>query len=83
MLLDFCKDYKRMVVNACRELILIRSCNNNNCLIGDPATNPTFELFKNAVAKAARVIERINKLSMIQALEKSLSEHEFLFVEFV
>jgi len=46
MLLGFCENYKHVIVNARHKLILIRSRNNNNCLIRDPATNPTLELFK-------------------------------------
>jgi len=34
MLLEFCEDYRRVVINARHELILIRSRNDNNCLIG-------------------------------------------------
>ena len=68
VLLEFCEDYKRVVVNACHELVLIRTRNDNNCLTGDPALEPTLELFK--VANVARVIE-INKLSMLHALESS------------
>ena len=45
VLLGFCEDYRR-VVNARHELILIRARNDNNCLTGDPATEPTLELFK-------------------------------------
>jgi len=46
ILLGFCEDYKRVVINARHELILIRARNDNNCLMGDPATEPMFELFK-------------------------------------
>ena len=46
ILLGFCEDYKRVVINARYELILIRARNDNNCLMGDPATEPTLELFK-------------------------------------
>jgi len=35
MLLGFCEDYRRIMINARHELILIRSRNDNNCLIGD------------------------------------------------
>ncbi|RLU15429.1 hypothetical protein DMN91_012423 [Ooceraea biroi] len=35
MLLGFCEDYRRVVINARHELILIRSRNDNNCLRGD------------------------------------------------
>jgi len=45
-----------MVINVCHELILIE-VRNNNCLTGEPATEPTLELFK-VQANAARVIER-------------------------
>jgi len=46
VLLRFCEDYKCVVINVCHELILIRARNDNNCLMGDPATEPTLELFK-------------------------------------
>jgi len=35
MLLGFCENYRRILINARYELILIRSRNDNNCLIGD------------------------------------------------
>ena len=41
ILLGFCEDYKRVVINARHELILIRARNDNNCLMGDPATELT------------------------------------------
>lgn len=46
MLLGFCEDYKRVVVNARHELILIRRRNDYNCLVGNPVTEPESELFK-------------------------------------
>jgi len=46
MLSGFYEDYKRVVVNAPHELILIRVRNDYNCLIGNPATEPDVELFK-------------------------------------
>jgi len=57
ILLGFSEDYKRMVINARHELILIRARNDNICLMGDPATEPT-RIIQNTVANAARVIER-------------------------
>ena len=39
MLLGFCEDYKRMVINARHELILIRARNGNNYIVGHPATD--------------------------------------------
>jgi len=46
MLLGFCEDYKRVVVNARHELILIRARSDNNCLGGNPTTEPEIDLFK-------------------------------------
>ena len=45
VLLEFCEDYRRVVINARHELILIRA-RNDNCLTGESATEPTLELFK-------------------------------------
>ncbi|XP_077260891.1 uncharacterized protein LOC143896749 [Temnothorax americanus] len=46
LLLGFCEDYIRVVVNARHELILIRARSDNNCIVGNPATEPEIELFK-------------------------------------
>jgi len=51
-LLGFCEDYKRVVVNARHELILIRARSDNNCLVGNPTTEPKIDLLK--VANASR-----------------------------
>ncbi|KYN21467.1 hypothetical protein ALC57_06166 [Trachymyrmex cornetzi] len=69
MLLGFCEDYKRVVVNARHELILIRTRNDNNCLIGKPVTEPEIELFKVQWRMPHVVLNEINKLSMLRALE--------------
>jgi len=68
-LLGFCEDYKRVVINACYELILIRSRNDNNCLTGDPATELTLELFKIQWRMPHVLLSKINKLSMLRALD--------------
>ena len=46
MLLGFCEDYKRLIVNARHELILIRARNDYNYLVGNPVTESEVELFK-------------------------------------
>ncbi|KYN14203.1 hypothetical protein ALC57_13587 [Trachymyrmex cornetzi] len=46
MLLGFCENYKRLIVNPRHELILIRARNDNNCLVGNPITESKIELFK-------------------------------------
>ena len=69
MLLGFCEDYKRIVINARHELILIRSRNDNNCLIGDPAREPEIELLKVQWRMPHVLLNEINKLSMLRALE--------------
>jgi len=53
MQLGFCEDYRRIVINIRHKLILIRSRNDNNCLIGDPMRNP--EIVQSTVADAACV----------------------------
>ncbi|KAL6253536.1 hypothetical protein P5V15_015384 [Pogonomyrmex californicus] len=45
-LLGFCEDYRRVIINARHELILIRSRNDNNCLMGNSALDPVIDLFK-------------------------------------
>ncbi|KYQ58434.1 hypothetical protein ALC60_02574 [Trachymyrmex zeteki] len=70
VLLGFCEDYKRVVINARHELILIRARNDNNCLMGgDSATEPTIELFKVQRRMPHVLLSEINKLSMLRALE--------------
>ena len=62
-----------MVINARHELILIRARNDNNYIVGDPATEPMLELFKvqwrmshalNEVNKLLRALENEQYLSM-------------------
>ncbi|XP_077258285.1 uncharacterized protein LOC143895193 [Temnothorax americanus] len=69
MLLGFCEDYKRVVVNACHELILIRARSDNNCIVGNPATEPEIELFKVQWRMPHVTLNEVNKLSMLRALE--------------
>ncbi|XP_036145567.1 uncharacterized protein LOC118646548 [Monomorium pharaonis] len=69
MLLGFCEDYKRVVINARHELILIRARNDNNCLVGDPAQEPEIELFKVQWRIPHVLLNERNKLSMLRALE--------------
>ncbi|XP_018316254.1 uncharacterized protein [Mycetomoellerius zeteki] len=69
MLLDFCEDYKRVVVNAHHELILIRARNDYNCFMGNSATEPEVELFKVQWRMPHVTLNETNKLSMLPALE--------------
>jgi len=57
------------MINARHELILIRARNDNNCLMGDSATEPTLELFKIQWRMPHVLLSEINKLSMLRALE--------------
>ena len=50
----FCEDYKRVVINARHELILIRARNGNNCIV-------------RVMSHVA--LNEVNKLSMVRALE--------------
>jgi len=58
-----------VVINAGHELILIRARNDNNCLTGDSATEPTLELFKVQWRMPHVLLSEINKLSMLRTLE--------------
>ncbi|XP_036142905.1 uncharacterized protein LOC118645602 [Monomorium pharaonis] len=69
MLLGFCEDYSCVVINARHELILIRARNDNNCLVGEPAREPEIELFKVQWRMPHVLLNEINKLSMLRALE--------------
>ncbi|KYM94373.1 hypothetical protein ALC62_15000 [Cyphomyrmex costatus] len=69
MLLGFCEDYKRVIVNARHELILIRVRNDNNCILGNSATEPEVELIKVQWRMPHVMLNEITKLSMLRALE--------------
>ncbi|XP_029667043.1 uncharacterized protein LOC115237843 [Formica exsecta] len=69
MLLGFCEDYRRVVINARHELILIRSHNDNNCLLENLALEPAIDIFKIQWRMPHVVLNEINKLSMLRALE--------------
>jgi len=68
MLLGFCEGYRRVVINARHRLILIRS-RNNNCLIGDPTRKSEIVLFKVQWRMPHMLLNKINKLSILRALE--------------
>jgi hypothetical protein len=69
MLLGFCEDYRRVVINARHELILIRARTDNNCLIGDSALEPVLNIFKIQWRMPHVLLSEIKKLSMLRALE--------------
>nr|XP_012217212.1 PREDICTED: uncharacterized protein LOC105669049 [Linepithema humile] len=68
-LLGFCEDYKRIVINARHELVLIRSRNDNNCLIARAGTNPMIELLKIQCRIPHVALSEVNKLSLLRTLE--------------
>ena len=68
-LLGFCEDYRRIVINARHELILIRSRNDNNCLVGRADTNPRIELHKIQWRMPHITLSEVNKLSLLRTLE--------------
>ncbi|XP_011858352.1 PREDICTED: uncharacterized protein LOC105555914 [Vollenhovia emeryi] len=69
MLLGFCEDYKRVVINARHELILIRARTDNNSIKGDSKTEPEIELLKVQWRMPHVMLNETNKLSLLQALE--------------
>ncbi|KAM0727942.1 hypothetical protein ACS0PU_005411 [Formica fusca] len=69
ILLGFCEDYKRVVINARHELILIRSRNDNNCIFGHASAEADIELFKIQWRMPHVILNEVNKLSLLRALE--------------
>jgi len=68
-LFGFREDNKRIVINAHHELILIRSRNDVNCLIGRVGTNPTIDLFKIQWRMPHIALNKVDKLSLLRILE--------------
>ncbi|XP_070522412.1 uncharacterized protein [Cardiocondyla obscurior] len=69
ILLGFCEDYKRVVVNARHELILIRARNDNNSIMGDSTTEPEIELHKVQWRMPHVMLNEVNKLSLLRTLD--------------
>ncbi|KYN05254.1 PREDICTED: uncharacterized protein LOC108771852 [Cyphomyrmex costatus] len=69
ILLGFCEDYKRIVINARHELVLIRARNDNNCVIASNADDYTFTLSKVQWKMPHVVLNNVNKLSLLRTLE--------------
>ena len=61
MLLGFCENYKRVIVNVC-QLILIRARNDYNCL-GNPVMESEIELCKVQWRIPHVALNEINQLS--------------------
>ncbi|XP_072766651.1 uncharacterized protein [Anoplolepis gracilipes] len=82
----FCEDYKRVVINARHELILIRSRNDNNCLFGAQAAEAEIELHKIQWRMTHVILDEIGKLSLLRALESgrylNMSFHSWDLYEF-
>jgi len=70
-LLGFCENYKRVVVNARYELILIRARNNNNCFVRNLTTEPEIDLLKVQWRMPHVMLNEVNKLFLLRALESS------------
>jgi len=77
---DFAKITNALFGDQRYELILIRARNDHNCLTGDPATEPTFELFKVQWRMPHVLLSEINKLSMLCFGKRTISEHGFSLV---
>ena len=68
-LLGFCEDYKRIVINARHELILIRARNDNNCVVAQASAEPKITLSKIQWKMPHVVLNDVNKLSLLRTLE--------------
>ncbi|XP_071574329.1 uncharacterized protein [Temnothorax nylanderi] len=75
-LLGFCEDYKRVVINARHELILIRARNDVNCVVDpkktvprNPAKDPKITLLKVQWRMPHVALNDVTKLSLLRTLE--------------
>ncbi|KAL6418695.1 hypothetical protein ACFW04_011870 [Cataglyphis niger] len=68
VLLGFCEDYKRVVINARYELILIRARNDYNCLVSRESHEPKIVLLKIQWRMPHVVLNDINKLALLRTL---------------
>ncbi|XP_071580072.1 uncharacterized protein [Temnothorax nylanderi] len=75
-LLGFCEDYKRVVINARHELILIRARNDVNCVVDpkktvprDPTKDPKITLLKVQWRMPHVALNDVTKLSLLRTLE--------------
>ncbi|KAL6418913.1 hypothetical protein ACFW04_011704 [Cataglyphis niger] len=89
MLLGFYEDYKRIMLTLV-ELILIQLCNDNNYLIENLALEPVINIFKIQWRMLHVILDKVNKLSMLRALEsgrylnmgfRSWDLYEFLLLQ--
>ena len=71
LLLGFCENYKRIMINARHELVLIRSRSDTNCIVATPPVtiHPKIELFKVQWRMPHITLNEINKLSLLRTLE--------------
>jgi len=69
------------VINARHELILIRSRNDNNCLLGDSTLDPRDQHIQDTMANATRAVERDQKtIDAACSGKRTISQHGFLLV---
>lgn len=70
MLLGFCEDYQRVVINARHELILIRARIDTNALCGTSANaKPSLKLYKIQWRVPHVSLDEMHKLSMLRILD--------------
>ncbi|XP_032673068.1 uncharacterized protein LOC116844971 [Odontomachus brunneus] len=71
MLLGFCEDYKRIVINARHELILKHARSDANCFVTDQEQQhqPKITLFKVQWRMPHIVLKDVNKLSLLRTLD--------------
>ncbi|XP_011632428.1 uncharacterized protein LOC105424084 [Pogonomyrmex barbatus] len=67
VLLGFCEDYKRIVINARHELILIRAHNDNNCVVAHSNQRPKITLLR--IQWRMPHMKLNDKLSLLRTLD--------------
>ncbi|XP_011345441.2 uncharacterized protein LOC105283979 [Ooceraea biroi] len=87
MLLGFCEDYRRVMINARHELVLIRARNDNNCVVLSGDRHGTrIDLHKVQWRMPHVYLNEINKLRLLRTLESgrflSMAFHSWDLYEF-
>ncbi|RLU18821.1 hypothetical protein DMN91_009178 [Ooceraea biroi] len=87
MLLGFCEDYRRVVINARQELVLIRARNDNNCVVqSSDRHEPKIDLHKVQWRMPHVYLNEINNLRLLRTLENgrflSMAFHSWDLYEF-
>ncbi|XP_050452217.1 uncharacterized protein LOC126851924 [Cataglyphis hispanica] len=87
VLLGFCENYKRVMINARHEFILIRAHNDHNCIVSHNSYEPKILFLKIPWRMPHVMLSDINKLALLRILDSgrylSIAFRSWDFYEFL